>query len=83
MTTASGATVVDGASPGSTGLGPSFSTTKISERWPRAAEKRNAAPATSSDIAKGDQHPTEDGDRTQVPDEERVGVPSKRTLRGY
>ena len=78
----SGATIVDCALTGSNERRLPFSTTKISGRWTRAAEKKNTESEMSPIIAKGVQCPTEDGDRTWAPAEEHLGVPSKRILRG-
>ena len=77
-----GATVINGASPGSTRRGTPFYTTNIPRRWPQAAAKKNAMPATSPAIAKGDQRPTEDRDGTRAPAEEQLSVPYKGILRG-
>ena len=76
-----GATVINGASPGSTRRGTPFYTTNIPGRWPQAAAKKNAMPATSPAKAKGDQRTIEDRDGTRDPAEEQLSVPYKGILR--
>ena len=82
MPKVSGATVVYGASPGSTGREPPFSTSKISGRLPRAEANSNAAPAASTSLAKGHRCPTENRYGTRAPAKDQRSIPSERSLRG-